>query len=195
MTEMQRVTPIVPDAGVHAMPVHALGACTTDMARCPDFVWELHGLGVRATVTRLRILELLHREQGRWMRAEDVYRTLLGQRGAEALPSIYRNLKDLERVGLVLRAWEEGRRNAYAVYQLRGDRSMSGGVVLVCDGCGARFTAVDPVLTEALRMLPDKVPGLSAQLATVRISCIDRHACFKLKQVDTAPCPASKGAS
>lgn len=179
MNDAHRVISVVPDAGcsVLGVPVQAMGV--SDVATRPDFVWELHGLGVRATATRLHILELLHREQGRWMRAEEVYQALLGAHGGEALPSIYRNLKDLERAGLLLRTWEEGRRSVHAVYQLRGDRTKNGAIVLVCQGCNTRFTAVDPALAEALRMQPDKAPGAPARPAAVRITCVNRHACSK----------------
>ncbi|MDZ5457360.1 transcriptional repressor [Azohydromonas lata] len=178
--KLQRLIPAVP-----AVPAVGGASPTVQLQvekgspATPDFAWELHGLGIRPTTTRLQILALLHREQGRWMRVGEVYSALLGQNGEEALPSIYRNLKDLERAGLVLRIWEEGSRGVHTVYQLRSDRATPAAFVLVCEGCNARFASADPVLSKALHMARQAASGESELPLTFRIACMNQHACAK----------------
>lgn len=64
---------------------------------------ELKKAGLKATLPRLRILEILESNHQRHMSAEDVYRALLDAGDDVGLATIYRVLTQFEAAGLVAR--------------------------------------------------------------------------------------------
>ncbi len=64
---------------------------------------ELKKAGLKATLPRLRILEILESNQQRHLSAEDVYRALLDSGDDVGLATIYRVLTQFEAAGLVAR--------------------------------------------------------------------------------------------
>ena len=64
---------------------------------------ELKKAGLKATLPRLRILEILETSSARHMSAEDVYRALLGSGDDVELATIYRVLTQFEGAGIVQR--------------------------------------------------------------------------------------------
>ncbi len=77
---------------------------------------ELKKAGLKATLPRLKILEILESGDGqRHMSAEDVYKTLLGHDEDIGLATIYRVLTQFEAAGLVTRHNFEG---GHAVFEL-----------------------------------------------------------------------------
>jgi len=64
---------------------------------------ELKKAGLKATLPRLRILEIMERSAERHMSAEDVYKALLGSGEDVGLATIYRVLTQFEGAGLVIR--------------------------------------------------------------------------------------------
>lgn len=64
---------------------------------------ELRNAGLKVTLPRLKILELLERSQQRHVSAEDVYRMLLSDGEEIGLATIYRVLTQFETAGLVTR--------------------------------------------------------------------------------------------
>lgn len=64
---------------------------------------ELKKAGLKATLPRLRILEILETSSARHMSAEDVYKALLGSGDDVGLATIYRVLTQFEGAGIVQR--------------------------------------------------------------------------------------------
>jgi Fur family ferric uptake transcriptional regulator len=91
---------------------------------------HLKTIGLKATVPRLRILELFEKSQVRHLSAEDVYRMLSREGSDTGLATIYRVLTQFEQAGLLIRHhFESGK----AVFELnRGGHHDH----LVCIQCG-----------------------------------------------------------
>ena len=64
---------------------------------------ELKKAGLKATLPRLRILEILETSSDKHMSAEDVYRALIGVGEDVGLATIYRVLTQFETAGIVQR--------------------------------------------------------------------------------------------
>ena len=80
---------------------------------------ELRKAGLKVTLPRVKILELLESSPVHHMSAEDVYRALLEQGEDVGLATVYRVLTQFESAGLVLKHNFEG---GTAVYELdRGE--------------------------------------------------------------------------
>ena len=80
---------------------------------------DLRNAGLKVTLPRLKILEILEGNAMRHMSAEDVYKLLLTEDADIGLATIYRVLTQFEQAGLVKRHHFEG---GHAVFELeRGD--------------------------------------------------------------------------
>ncbi len=91
---------------------------------------DLKTIGLKATLPRLRILELFERSQVRHLSAEDVYRVLLKEGTDTGLATIYRVLTQFEQAGLLKRHhFESGK----AVFELNQGGHHDH---LVCMQCG-----------------------------------------------------------
>ena len=91
---------------------------------------ELKSTGLKATVPRLKILELSQKAEQRHMTAEDVYRALLDENSDVGLATVYRVLAQFEQAGLLSRSHFEGGK---AVYELDEGQHHDH---LVCLDCG-----------------------------------------------------------
>jgi Fur family ferric uptake transcriptional regulator len=92
---------------------------------------ELKSMGLKATLPRLKILEIFQaRRQPRHMSAEDVYRELLAEHQDIGLATVYRVLTQFEQAGILKRSnFESGK----AVYELDEGHHHDH---LVCLQCG-----------------------------------------------------------
>ncbi len=91
---------------------------------------ELKNTGLKATLPRLKILEVFQRGGQRHMTAEDVFRVLLEERSDVGLATVYRVLTQFEQAGLLTRShFESGK----AVYELNEGQHHDH---LVCTLCG-----------------------------------------------------------
>ena len=91
---------------------------------------DLKRAGLKATVPRLKILEILETSDTHHLSAEDVYRELLGSSDDVGLATIYRVLTQFESAGLVTRHHFE---SGHAVFELeRGHHHDH----IVCIQCG-----------------------------------------------------------
>jgi Fur family ferric uptake transcriptional regulator len=91
---------------------------------------ELKSTGLKATIPRLKILEVFQRGAQRHMTAEDVYRLLLEDHSDVGLATVYRVLTQFEQAGILLRShFESGK----AVYELDEGQHHDH---LVCLDCG-----------------------------------------------------------
>ena len=91
---------------------------------------DLKTIGLKATLPRLRILELFEKSEVRHLSAEEVYRLLLNEGTDTGLATVYRVLTQFEQAGLLVRHhFESGK----AVFELnRGEHHDH----LVCMQCG-----------------------------------------------------------
>ena len=80
---------------------------------------DLKNIGLKATLPRLKILEIFQHSPVRHLTAEDVYRNLLHEELDIGLATVYRVLTQFETANLVLKHNFEG---GHAVYELdRGE--------------------------------------------------------------------------
>ncbi|MCG3142983.1 MAG: Ferric uptake regulation protein [Gammaproteobacteria bacterium] len=106
---------------------------------------ELKRAGLKATLPRLRILEILERADPRHMTAEDVYKALLDHGEDVGLATIYRVLTQFEAAGLVSRHnFESGQ----AVFEINRGRHHDH---IVCMQCGKVEEFVDEVIEQHQR--------------------------------------------
>jgi len=76
---------------------------------------ELKSTGLKATLPRLKILEIFQKSAGRHMTAEDIYRVLLEERSDIGLATIYRVLAQFEQAGILSRSHFEGGKSVYEI--------------------------------------------------------------------------------
>lgn len=76
---------------------------------------DLRNVGLKVTLPRLKILEMLEKSQARHMSAEDIYRRLMDSEEDIGLATVYRVLTQFESAGLVKRHHFEG---GHAVFEL-----------------------------------------------------------------------------
>ena len=80
---------------------------------------SLKDIGLKATLPRLRILELFEKSPVRHLAAEDVYKKLVEEGTDTGLATVYRVLTQFEQAGLLVRHhFESGK----AVYELNQGR-------------------------------------------------------------------------
>jgi len=91
---------------------------------------DLHSIGLKATLPRLKVLELFQSSKERHMSAEDVYKLLLNDNADVGLATVYRVLTQFEQAGLLQRHHFEGGR---AVFELNEGGHHDH---LVCLQCG-----------------------------------------------------------
>lgn len=91
---------------------------------------ELKGSGLKATLPRLKVLEVFRRSERRHLTAEDVYRALLADGADVGLATVYRVLVQFEQARLLKRShFESGK----AVFELDEGTHHDH---LVCLDCG-----------------------------------------------------------
>ena len=91
---------------------------------------ELKNTGLKATLPRLKILEIFQTGTQRHMTAEDVFRVLLNERSDIGLATVYRVLTQFEQAGLLHRNhFETGK----AIFELNAGSHHDH---LVCLDCG-----------------------------------------------------------
>jgi Fur family transcriptional regulator, ferric uptake regulator len=95
-------------------PGAARGATNTETDRVVD-TFELKKAGLKATLPRLRILEILEKGGDRHMSAEDVYRALLDAGEDVGLATIYRVLTQFETAGIVERHNFDGSHSVFEI--------------------------------------------------------------------------------
>jgi Fur family ferric uptake transcriptional regulator len=91
---------------------------------------ELKSSGLKATLPRIKILEIFQRSVQRHMTAEDIYKILLGEDSDIGLATVYRVLMQFEQAGILSRNhFESGK----SVFELNEGQHHDH---LVCLDCG-----------------------------------------------------------
>ena len=91
---------------------------------------DLKNSGLKATLPRIKVLEVFQKTKERHMSAEDVFRALLADHADVGLATVYRVLMQFEQAGLLSRSnFESGK----AVFELNEGQHHDH---LVCVDCG-----------------------------------------------------------
>ncbi|MBA2654193.1 MAG: ferric iron uptake transcriptional regulator [Gammaproteobacteria bacterium] len=101
---------------------------------------DLKNAGLKVTLPRLKILEILEKADPHHMSAEDVYKTLLESGDDVGLATVYRVLTQFETAGLVKRHNFEG---DHAVFEIEQGEHHDH---LVCVKCGRVDEFIDEVI-------------------------------------------------
>jgi Fur family ferric uptake transcriptional regulator len=91
---------------------------------------ELRKAGLKVTLPRMKILEILETSETRHMSAEDVYKVLLEAQEEIGLATVYRVLTQFEAAGLVTRHHFEG---GHSVFEMNEGHHHDH---IVCNQCG-----------------------------------------------------------
>jgi Fur family transcriptional regulator, ferric uptake regulator len=98
---------------------------------------EIKSTGLKATLPRIKILEIFQKAQHRHMTAEDVFKALLGEGADIGLATVYRVLMQFEQAGLLTRShFESGK----SVFELNEGKHHDH---LLCLTCGRVEEFVD----------------------------------------------------
>jgi Fur family ferric uptake transcriptional regulator len=106
---------------------------------------DLKKAGLKTTLPRLKILEILENDPQRHMTAEDVYKRLLDAGEEVGLATVYRVLTQFESAGLVQRHNFEGGPAVFEIKQSGHHDHM------VCVECGRVFEFFDKTIEERQR--------------------------------------------
>ena len=133
---------------------------------------DLKNMGLKATLPRLKILELFEKTTQRHMSAEDVYRTLLADNMDIGLATVYRVLTQFEQAGLLERHFFE---SGKAVFEINHGSHHDH---LVCVDCGRVEEFYDA-----------EIERLQNQIALERGFAIEEHALYLYAKCTKAICP------
>lgn len=108
---------------------------------------ELKNSGLKATLPRIKVLEVFQRSTQRHMSAEDVYKHLLAEGADVGLATVYRVLMQFEQAGILSRNhFESGK----AVFELNEGKHHDH---LVCLDCGRVEEFYDPEIEKRQRSI------------------------------------------
>jgi Fur family ferric uptake transcriptional regulator len=112
---------------------------------------DLRRAGLKATVPRMRILDILAGSTNRHLNAEDIYRRLLEQHEDIGLATVYRVLTQFESAGLVTRHhFEDG----MAVFELNQGEHHDH---IVCLDCGRVEEFMEASIEERQRSVAERL--------------------------------------
>ncbi len=137
---------------------------------------DLKSSGLKATLPRLKILELFQHARQRHMTAEDVYRLLLAEGSDIGLATVYRVLMQFEQAGILSRNhFESGR----SVFELNEGKHHDH---LVCLDCGRVEEFYDADI-ENRQQLVAETRGFKLQEHSLALyaSCTKKHCAYRPK--------------
>ena len=133
---------------------------------------ELKSSGLKATLPRLKILDVFQHTERRHLTAEDVYKALLAEGADIGLATVYRVLMQFEQAGLLRRSnFESGK----AVYELNEGQHHDH---LVCLDCGRVEEFYDAEIEQRQRVV-----------ATSRGFALQEHSLALYARCTKAHCP------
>ena len=110
---------------------------------------ELKSSGLKATLPRIKILEVFQTARERHMTAEDVYKALLAEGSDIGLATVYRVLMQFEHAGILSRShFESGK----SVFELNEGKHHDH---LVCLDCGRVEEFYDPEIEQRQRAVAE----------------------------------------
>jgi Fur family transcriptional regulator, ferric uptake regulator len=136
---------------------------------------SLKDMGLKATVPRLKILELFEKSSVRHLTAEDVYRMLISEKMDIGLATVYRVLTQFEQAGLVERHFFE---SGKAIFEIKRSEHHDH---LVCMDCGKVEEFHDP-----------EIERRQIKVAEERGFAIQEHALYLYARCTRDNCPNRK---
>lgn len=103
---------------------------------------ELRKAGLKVTLPRVKILQLLESSETRHLSAEDVYKALIDAGEEVGLATVYRVLTQFESAGLVMRHRFEGGHSVFEMMTVEHHDH------LVCNKCGRVEEFFDEIIEE-----------------------------------------------
>lgn len=137
---------------------------------------ELKNSGLKATLPRIKVLEVFQNSTRRHLSAEDVYKVLLGEGADVGLATVYRVLLQFEQAGILSRNhFEAGK----AVFELNEGTHHDH---LVCLDCGRVEEFYDPEIEKRQRSVAQS-RGFDLQEHSLALyaSCTKKHCEYKAK--------------
>ena len=101
---------------------------------------ELKKVGLKVTLPRLKILQILENSKEHHLSAEDIYRDLIASGEEIALATVYRVLTQFDEAGLVVKHHFEGDQSVFELDH--GEHHDH----LVCVKCGSVEEFIDPII-------------------------------------------------
>ena len=101
---------------------------------------ELRKVGLKVTLPRVKILQILENSETKHLSAEDVYRALIDADEDVGLATVYRVLTQFEDAGLVMRHHFEGGHSVFELTTLEHHDH------LVCHKCGRVEEFIDDLI-------------------------------------------------
>jgi Fur family ferric uptake transcriptional regulator len=138
---------------------------------------ELKSIGLKATIPRMKILDLFRKAEVRHMTAEDVYRHLMAEDMDIGLATVYRVLTQFEQAGLLSRHFFE---SGKAVFELNEGKHHDH---LICLQCGKVEEFHDP-----------EIEKRQNKVAKERGFAVVDHALYLYADCLKADCPHKKNA-
>jgi Fur family transcriptional regulator, ferric uptake regulator len=136
---------------------------------------ELKSSGLKATLPRIKILEVFQQAQRRHMTAEDVFKALLADGADIGLATVYRVLMQFEQAGLLARSnFESGK----SVFELNEGQHHDH---LVCLTCGRVEEFFDAEIELRQRTIAEtrgfelQEHSLSLYARCTKADCVHRH--------------------
>jgi Fur family ferric uptake transcriptional regulator len=111
---------------------------------------ELRAAGLKATLPRRKILEVMESQESRHMSAEDIYRCLLAAEEDVGLATVYRVLTQFESAGLVTKHHFEG---GHSVFELNQGEHHDH---ILCVKCGKVEEFVDELIEKRQRDIAEQ---------------------------------------
>jgi Fur family ferric uptake transcriptional regulator len=137
---------------------------------------DLRKAGLKVTLPRLKILEILEHSTTRHMSAEEIYKKLLDSSEDIGLATVYRVLTQFEGAGLVSRHhFEDG----MAVFEINHGTHHDH---IVCMDCGAVEEFVDPEIETRQNVIAKRLGYLIEEHSMVLYGRCQRPDCTARKQ-------------
>lgn len=138
----------------------------------PEEAKLLIQVGLRPTLSHLRVLRVFNSDRKRWLDGEGTYRVLLKEDVSTSLPSVYRSLRKLERHDVLLRKWSNGVTGGKASYILNDIDTGKPRYDVICRYCGMTSPLQDAALVEHIRQFTMSDEHICDQHpATLQVTC------------------------
>ena len=111
---------------------------------------ELRAVGLKVTLPRVKILQILENSKTKHLSAEDVFKALIEAEEDVGLATVYRVLTQFESAGLVSRHHFEG---GHSVFELMSDDHHDH---IVCDSCGKVEEFFDDIIEQQQEKIAQK---------------------------------------
>ena len=111
---------------------------------------DLKKAGLKVTIPRMRILEIMERSKERHMTAEEIYRKLLDEQEEIGLATVYRVLTQFEAAGIILRHHFSDKGSACYEIDHGGHHDH-----MVCTQCGEITEFMDETIERLQREIAD----------------------------------------